>query len=166
MNLSSSSTIYRDAICPLLKAWSHPTVLSRIKDSLVLFQPDVSSPSISFHSSFSEYDCTHRSSHLSSNIPHIPSPLSSRYSGRSTSRPSRKPRSSILAWSRLYRCWNERSTLLTPATLPSFPDRSWTVLGCHSACCTMDSQLSRMHSSLTDLCSAPTLLCAGLAGRS
>ncbi|KAI6038204.1 hypothetical protein EDC04DRAFT_2896712 [Pisolithus marmoratus] len=34
-------SIYEEIICPLLKAWSHPQVLGRIKDSLKLFKADI-----------------------------------------------------------------------------------------------------------------------------
>ena len=34
--------IYENVMCPLLKTWSHPSVLEPIKDAMVIFQPDVS----------------------------------------------------------------------------------------------------------------------------
>jgi hypothetical protein len=39
-----SSDIYDHVITPLLKTWSHPTVLSPIRDTIVVFKPDVRAP--------------------------------------------------------------------------------------------------------------------------
>ncbi|KAI5993850.1 hypothetical protein EDC04DRAFT_2910694 [Pisolithus marmoratus] len=39
--LRNGRSIYEEIICPLLKAWSHPHVLGRIKDSLKLFKADI-----------------------------------------------------------------------------------------------------------------------------
>ncbi|KAI6038225.1 hypothetical protein EDC04DRAFT_2604215 [Pisolithus marmoratus] len=39
--LQNGRSIYKEIICPLLKAWSHPQVLGCIKDSLKLFKADI-----------------------------------------------------------------------------------------------------------------------------
>ncbi|KAI6009795.1 hypothetical protein EDC04DRAFT_2906437 [Pisolithus marmoratus] len=40
-NLHTGSMIYDWVICPLLKMWSHPSILAPIKDVLVAFQPNI-----------------------------------------------------------------------------------------------------------------------------
>ncbi|KAI6008566.1 hypothetical protein EDC04DRAFT_2907060 [Pisolithus marmoratus] len=40
-DLCTGSMIYDQVICPLLKMWSHPSILAPIKDVLVAFQPNI-----------------------------------------------------------------------------------------------------------------------------